>query len=250
MKIANYYFAHEGAYKQIQAKGGIAWGNIESIEKFRDPGVEEYLTSMIPKLFSSISNLKALDIGCGTGPSAHMLCDLGFDVLGIDVSKTAIEMAQNLASGLKKAIQFRKADLLELMNEGQKFNLLYDSHCFHCIVHEDDRRNAFKTAHALLGPGGYFILDTMAYREGADMRGGYDTLRFDDDYILWHKTQKNNFAGIVELEGQLWCPQRRIYPVEKILSEVEAAGFKVEYRDLIEQEPNECYGLKLVCSRA
>ena len=248
MNSAKYYYAQEGAYKKIQANGGISWGDRDGIDQFRDPVTEKFLKSVIAKFYPDTKSLTALDIGSGSGPTAHMLCDLGFSVLGIDVSETAIQMAKKLAIQFDKDIHFRSADLLEIKNEGQKFDLLYDSHCFHCIVDIADRKNAFKSAKALLKPGGHFILDTMVYREGADMCGGVETLKFDSDFILWHKTNKNNFSGIVEVDGQLWCPQRRIYPENKVLAEIAKFGFKIQYRELFGDDPNDCYMLRLVCS--
>ena len=70
---------------------------------------------------------------------------------------------------------------------------------------------------------------------------GYDSLRFDKDYILWHKTNEAIYSGVVEIDGQYWCTQRRIYPLEKVIDEVHHAGFSIVSKKVDsnnEYEPN------------
>ncbi|MCA9357063.1 class I SAM-dependent methyltransferase [Candidatus Kaiserbacteria bacterium] len=44
------------------------------------------------------NNLKALDLGSGTGRNGNYLADLGFQVAGFELSKTAVELAKQRAS--------------------------------------------------------------------------------------------------------------------------------------------------------
>jgi SAM-dependent methyltransferase len=39
---------------------------------------------------------RALDFGCGTGRSTRFLRDLGFDVIGVDISENMLEIAKEL----------------------------------------------------------------------------------------------------------------------------------------------------------
>lgn len=64
----------------------------------------------------------------------------------------------------------------------------------------------------------------------------FDTLKFDEKYILWHKTKPSNDYGIVEVDGQHWCAQRRIYPPDIVLDEVQKVGFKIVAKQLDAQE--------------
>jgi len=73
----------------------------------------------------------------------------------------------------------------------------------------------------------------------------YSTLRFDENYILWHKAKPSSARGVVRHEGEYWCAQRRIYPVKKVLSEVEKAGLKIVSQQLDEQD-NEPSMLRLI----
>ena len=175
-----------------------------------------------------------------------MLAQMGFNVLGVDISETAIEMANQFAKDQELEMTFQVADILELSKIQQKFDLVYDSHCLHCIVFETDRENVLKGVKDSLNKKGIFILDTMVMPAmGHNPAQSYSTLRFDENYILWHKTKPSNVRGVVHHEGEYWCAQRRIYPLKKVLSEVEKTGFKIVSQQLDEQE-NEPSMLRLV----
>jgi SAM-dependent methyltransferase len=79
-------------YKDYQ-KGGEAWATLRE--------------GLLPRFINFIENNKfsnknALDIGCGTGKYLVYLKKLGFQVLGIDSSETAIEMTRNIIGDASK----------------------------------------------------------------------------------------------------------------------------------------------------
>lgn len=183
----------------------------------------------------------ALDLGCGSGPTAHFLHDLGFETYGIDVSPTAISMANALAREAGKDIHFLQGDITQLTESGLKLDLIYDSHCLHCIVLERDRHQTFVEIRNSLRPGGVFVLDTMIFREGStidQVKKAVSPLRFDQDYILWHETKDPQQTGVVELDGKRWCPQRRIYPAGVLANELKEAGFTA-IEPMVIPEPKE-----------
>ncbi len=244
--MKSYYEAHESAYKEIKAKGHVGWGNKKTLSDLGDARTEEYLRVTTPKWFDNFENLKALDLGCGTGTTAFTLAKLGFNVSGVDISPTAIEMAKDLAVQQDLNIQFEVGDILNLEKMNEKFDLIYDSHCFHCIVFDEDRLRVLTGIKHSLNDNGKFILDTMVMSPEFNPTDGYETLRFDKDFILWHKTKPSTDRGVVELDGQFWCAQRRILPKNMILKELGQAGFKVlpEYVD--QQDESQPWMLRLV----
>ena len=225
--MKSYYHAHESAYKEIKAKGGIGWGGVKTLEQLGDDETNNYLKSTIEKWVGKSEGKSALDLGCGSGTTAFVLSKLGFNVTGVDISETAIGMAKDLALEQSLEIKFEIGDVLQLEKMQQKFDLIYDSHCFHCIVFDDDRDRVLEGVKNSLSSTGIFILDTMAHSDEFDITGGAESLRFDGDYILWHKTTNTDIHGVVNIEGQNWCAQRRLYPPEKIIQEAKKAGFKI-----------------------
>ena len=158
-------------------------------------------------------------------------------------------MAQQLSLQQQLSIKFTVADILELTSLKESYHLIYDSHCLHCIVFEEDRMKVLKGVFASILDSGIFILDTMVMDEDIDPTGGTPTLRFDDDYVLWHKTSTASARGVVDIDGQLWCPQRRIYPSLKILEEVKKAGFVIKEQRLDKQEEGNPHMLRLVLGK-
>lgn len=248
INMKSYYHAHESAYKKIKENGYVGWGNVKTLEELTSQSTHDFLKSTISNWINIPIGKKALDLGCGTGTTAFTLAQLGFEVSGIDVSETAIELANDLAKKQNLKIHFQVGDLLLLKQLEEKFDFIYDSHCLHCIVFEDDRKLALDGVRHVLNQRGIFILDTMVLGDNTIATGGIDSLRFDEDYILWHKTNSNNYRGIIEVNGQNWCAQRRIYPTEKIMEEVKEAGFKVLSESLDKQESTDPWMLRLVLS--
>ncbi len=226
--MKSYYDAHESGYKEIKSKGYVGWGNVKTLEELGDPKTLEYLRSSVNQWVDSPAGKNALDLGCGTGTTAFTLAKLGFAVTGIDVSETAIGMANELAVKQNLKINFEIGDILELQKRNEKFDLIYDSHCLHCIVFEEDRSKVLAGVKASLAESGVFILDTAVVTNNSNPTGGIETLRFDNDYILWHKTKPSTARGVVEVDGQHWCAQRRFYPSAKVKEEVVQAGFTIK----------------------
>ncbi len=244
--MKSYYHAHESAYQQIKSKGFVGWGNAKSLAELGDAKTNEYLKQKIEKYFFDRMGKLALDLGCGTGTTAFILAKNGFATTGIDVSETATEIGKDLARQQNLEIQFVTGDVLNLKALNKKFDFIYDSHFLHCIVLEEDRSKVFSEIKSVLKLNGIFILDTMVMPQlEYDPAQAHDTLRFDQDFILWHKTKPSFDRGIIEVDGQYWCAQRRIYPAEKVINEVSNAGYKVLEQQTDEQE-NEPSMLRMV----
>ncbi|HEY9746808.1 MAG TPA: class I SAM-dependent methyltransferase [Oculatellaceae cyanobacterium] len=93
-----------------------------------------------------------LDLGTGPGTQAVALAQLGFDVVGSDLSKAAIEKAQTLSS---KAV-FVEDDILNTRLE-PGFDYIFDRGCFH-VLPPETRSQYVQTVHHLLNPRGYLFL--------------------------------------------------------------------------------------------
>ncbi len=222
-----YYEVHENAYQRLKEKGLVGWGGAKRLDELGDSKTKEYLHDVVRRFFSDRHGRTALDVGCGTGTTAFELVKMGFAVTGVDISRTAIEMAHQFSRDLELPAEFITGDVLSL-ELPQKFDLIYDSHCLHCIVLTEDRQRAFKSLLSHLKSGGLFVLDTMVFTEGLNLTEDLSSLKFDHDFILWHKTTQTDGSGLhLDNSGQMWQAQRRIYPARIILEEVENAGFKI-----------------------
>lgn len=58
-----------------------------------------------------IEDKVVLDLGCGTGRNANYLADIGNKVIGIEISKTALSIAQNRAREMGLQVDYRLGDI-------------------------------------------------------------------------------------------------------------------------------------------
>nr|MCR5057588.1 class I SAM-dependent methyltransferase [Clostridiales bacterium] len=80
--------------------------NVDEMLDWR-PALKEWEKS-VSKLFSPGSRI--LDIGCGLGREAFALHDLGFEVVGIDISKEVISRVKQLSADKGYKILFSEYD--------------------------------------------------------------------------------------------------------------------------------------------
>lgn len=84
-----------------------------------------YFTKLINK--NKIKPCFALDLGCGIGAKSIYLAKKGFDVIGVDISKTAIRYAKENAKKAKVKINFITADATDLsFLRDKKFDFILD----------------------------------------------------------------------------------------------------------------------------
>jgi SAM-dependent methyltransferase len=123
-----------------------------------------------------------LDVGCGLGSSTISIAKAGFDVLGIDISKTAIEEASHrfkefgiphsaLRTGLYSLrtpnsalrignIRFKVQDVFNMKPLYGKFDIVTDIACLHCF--DGKWRKAYlKEIHRTLKPNGLYWVMTF-----------------------------------------------------------------------------------------
>ncbi|KUI31040.1 SAM-dependent methyltransferase [Mycobacterium sp. IS-1496] len=92
-----------------------------------------------------------LDAGCGAGEHTILLTGLGYDVLGVDFSALAVEMARRNAAERGVAARFEVADALHL-DGGPRFDTVVDSALFH-VFDATDRRRYVQSLGTVCRPG-------------------------------------------------------------------------------------------------
>ena len=126
--MKKYYEGHELAYQKLAAEGADCWGG----DDFENVHMLAFLTFALAQTdLEQRDAVRALVLGCGTGPLACALSRRGYQVKGIDISATAIEIARANASKRGLDIEYAVADLCADELGRSAYDLIVDSHCMH-----------------------------------------------------------------------------------------------------------------------
>lgn len=120
-------------------------------------GEVEYIHRLIKAYRANTSTL--LDMGCGTGKHAELLCDTGYQVHGIDLSKDMLKIAEQRRLGKESRLSFGHSDIQNLTID-QKFDAVIS--LFHVMSYQNTNQElikAFQVAKNHLVENGVFIFD-------------------------------------------------------------------------------------------
>ncbi|MGE7432955.1 class I SAM-dependent methyltransferase [Kitasatospora sp. NPDC001175] len=120
-------------------------------------GFPEYVAD---RWLAGRSGLRALSLGCGTGGNEVIWARLGVfeHITGIDISPDRIAYATGRAKelGLDDVLGFRTADVRELLQAGEKYDIVLGLQSLH---HFDRLDRTMDRIAGLLNPGGLLIVD-------------------------------------------------------------------------------------------
>ncbi len=103
-----------------------------------------------------------LDLGCGTGRNSNYLADIGNKVIGIEISKTALNLAKERADGLNLNVDYREGDIgKEYEIKDNSLDLVLDVTSSNSLD-ERGREIYLKEVHRVLKTGKYFFVRALA----------------------------------------------------------------------------------------
>lgn len=116
------------------------------------------ILSVINNHISSFTNKTILDIGCGAGTVSLYLANQGANIVGIDISRKAIDSCKKSAKALKlkDKTQFI-CNTIEQVKFRRKFDVII---CSEIIEHIPNDKAFLKRIHKLLKKNGLLILST------------------------------------------------------------------------------------------
>ena len=139
-----------------------------------------------------ISDLKVVDLACGTGELCHLLHREGYSVSGLDISREMLVHARRKNLGLK----FYHKDL-------RKFSLRPKFHIATCsfdslnhIMEASELMVAFKNVHHCLGKSGIFVFDmnTPSGLEG----WRHSVNKSDKDFFMHRRSRERSSKWILK----------------------------------------------------
>ena len=102
-----------------------------------------------------------VDLGCGTGRNSNYLAEKGNNVIGIEISKTAINVAITRAHDLNVKVDYRIGDIgapLDIVD--QSIDVILDVTSSNSL-NERGRDVYLKESHRILKDGGYFFVRAL-----------------------------------------------------------------------------------------
>jgi SAM-dependent methyltransferase len=245
--VKYYYREHIAGYERVQAEGKTAWHEIHDGRGFDDFPSRAFLQAALPRLSFSATNPSALEIGCGTGVGACFLAERGFQVDGIDLIPTAIEIAVKVAAKRGLDIHYQVQDICELAPEGARYDMVVDSYCLQGIVLDEDRARVFSNVRARLEPEGYYLVSTAVFDENRlreetvfDQASGIVYKRYGENGIIDPETgvvyveleeDPHEYEDAVSIQGTWYLPNRRHLRPSALRAELEQARFRMLDQD-------------------
>ena len=103
---------------------------------------------------------KLIDLGCGPGLYTCEFAAHGWDVLGIDINKEAIDYANCESKARQLSAHHLEGSYLDTMDAGQ-FDLATCIYCDFGALTADDQRTFLQNVRQHLKPGGELVLDVF-----------------------------------------------------------------------------------------
>jgi cyclopropane fatty-acyl-phospholipid synthase-like methyltransferase len=108
-----------------------------------------------------------LDPGCGTGEHALLAASLGHEVMGIDLSAKAIDLAMVKATERGIEARFLAADALRLVDLGEQFDTVLDCGLFH-VLDDGERPRYVDSLAAVVPLGGHYHMLCFSEHQPGD----------------------------------------------------------------------------------
>ena len=125
-------------------------------EEIRQRGLFDNEEDVIEGYFGE-PGAAVIDVGCGTGRTTKALADRGFDVVGVDQSRSMIEAAREDYAD----IEFRVDDATDLSDPDGVFDYaLFSYNGLDCIYPKAQRVQALREIHRVLRSGGVFAFSS------------------------------------------------------------------------------------------
>ncbi len=109
-------------------------------------------------LLASERNL-VLDLGCGTGTLAELLCQKGYDMIGVDNSPQMLEIAMEKREESGSGILYLLHDMRELELYSTVGTVLSVCDSLNYLLEEKELLQVFRLVDNYLYPGGLFLFD-------------------------------------------------------------------------------------------
>ncbi len=155
----------------VNEKTKQIYSNEGEIKLFYSPGKRSIVSKILNKEYKIVmdtiknialhrgTKLSTLDIGCSSGRYCFALSKLGFNTIGIDISKKAIDFANKKKKQFKlQNLNFKVGEATNLKFKKNSFDLIICIEVLHHLSNKELKKT-FQEIHKVLKPNGILIID-------------------------------------------------------------------------------------------
>ncbi|MEY2671772.1 MAG: hypothetical protein RL687_189 [Candidatus Parcubacteria bacterium] len=179
-----------------------------------------------------VEDRNILDLGCGTGRNANYLAEEGNNVIGIEISKTALKLAKDRANDTGLKVDYRLGDIGEQYDiPDESIDLVLDVTSSNALD-EKGRAVYLSEVSRVLKSGGYFFVRALCKDGNKNVKNllkdspgrEYDTYYMKDLDLYERVFSREDF---IKMYGQYF----KILSLEKKTSYPTVNGrlYKIEY---------------------
>lgn len=197
---------------------------------------------------------RLLDIGCGTGTMAALLHQVGYDVIGLDLSEEMLAVAHERLQQLQIEIPLFAMSMTELEGFEDLDVAIIPIDSINYVIEQEDVIETFTRIYNSLRNGGQLLFDVHSLQY-VDMYLEGSPFTYDDGEItyIWH-TEEGEYEHSVYHQITFFVQNenesynrfdeehfQRTFPLESYIEMLQQVGFKqIELSaDFTSQLPNE-----------
>ena len=192
-----------------------------------------------------------LDLGCGTGSMTELLAKQGYDMIGVDLSDSMLDIAIEKRAQSGHNILYLQQDMREFELYGTVRAVVSICDCMNYILEEEDLLEVFRLVNNYLDPGGIFVFDMNTPYKYREVIGNTTIAENrEEGSFIWEncfdeESQVNEYALtlFIKEEDDLYRKHeefhyQKAYEPERVKELLEEAGLKVEaIYDAFTREP-------------
>ncbi len=188
---------------------------------------ENFLNLMIAEL-NPPQGSKIIDLACGKGRHSVFLNKMGFDVLGLDLSKQSIDYDKEFEN---ETLHFEVHDMRAPINAAPVDIVMNLFTSFGYFDQPEDDKKVFQSVYDILKPGGYFVLDYMNQQFVRNTLVDRDTvIKENIEFDIHKKIISNYIVKEIRFEDQnkdfQFTEKVKLHTAEQINNYADEAGFQ------------------------